>query len=68
VHLRFDVTADGRVTDVIVVESYPPGVFDAQAIASIRRRRYKPSIVDGVAVERPGIEVLLRFDDPEDDE
>jgi TonB family protein len=64
VHLRFDVDPNGRVTDIVIVESYPPGVFDDQAIASIKRRRYEPNIVDGVPVGRTGIEVLVQFDEP----
>jgi TonB family protein len=47
------IGTDGSVTEVHVVESHPPGVFDDAALRAVRQWKWKPRIVDGVAVERP---------------
>ncbi len=43
----YDVTSDGSVTNVSVVESRPAGVFDEAAMAAIRQWRFNPPIRDG---------------------
>ncbi len=50
VELEFTVTAEGRVQDIVVLNAEPSGVFNASAIAALRRWRYAPVIRDGVAV------------------
>ncbi|MFN7087844.1 MAG: energy transducer TonB [Burkholderiales bacterium] len=47
VRLRVKVEADGRVSDVDVVESTPTGVFDASAIEAFRAARFNPGQKDG---------------------
>jgi protein TonB len=61
VRVRFSVTAAGSVRDVVVVDSEPRAVFDQAAVAAVARWRYNPRIDGGVAVERIGVETLLRF-------
>lgn len=50
--VRLDVRVDtlGNVADVRVIDADPPGIYEAQAIADIRRRQYSPDVVDGVPV------------------
>jgi TonB family protein len=49
--VRIDITRAGRVSNVEVVESSPPGVFDASALTAVRKWLYEPRKENGVAVE-----------------
>lgn len=62
VQVQFSVTASGRVFDVSVVGASPAGVFERATIAAVQRWRYDPKIVEGVAVERIGLQTVLRFE------
>lgn len=46
------VAPDGSVAKVHVVVSRPAGLFDAAALHAVKQWKFKPRIVDGVAVER----------------
>jgi protein TonB len=48
--VRFDITDDGRVGTVEVVESTPPGVFDDAATTAVRKWVYEPRKENGVPV------------------
>ena len=61
VRVQFDISASGAVTNVVAVDSEPGTVFDAAAVDAVARWRYNPSIVNGEAVERVGMQTLLRF-------
>ena len=61
VKVQFTITSIGTVKDAIVVEADPPRVFDEAALAAITRWRYNPKIEGGVAVERVGLQTLVRF-------
>ncbi len=50
VTVRFDVTASGAVSNVVVLES-SHAVFEAAAVQAAYRFRYKPRVVDGVPQE-----------------
>ncbi len=65
--VRFTITAIGTVRDAVVVDSNPKGVFDDAAKAAVLRYKYNPKIEEGVAVERRGVQVLLRFELPKDE-
>ncbi len=43
VRLQLKVEADGRVSDVEVVNSTPPGAFDESAIRAFRNARFEPA-------------------------
>lgn len=45
------ITAEGRVQDVVVVESEPEGVFDHAAVHAVMKWKFKPRIQDGEPVE-----------------
>jgi periplasmic protein TonB len=62
VQLQFAITAAGTVKDVTIVDSEPKKIFDEAAVQAVQRWRYNPRVVDGVAVERVGVRVLLRFE------
>lgn len=60
--VQFDVTATGSVTNVIAVETMPAGsAFDDAATEAVARWRYNPSVVNGQAVDRVGMQTIIRF-------
>lgn len=61
VQLRFTITAAGTVKDVEVVRAEPTTYFEEAAMNAVRKYKYKPKVVDGEAVERPGVEIILSF-------
>jgi protein TonB len=61
VELRFTISKTGGVKDVVVRKAHPRRIFDQAAINAVRRWKYNPKVVNGEAVERPGIDVRLEF-------
>jgi len=61
VMLEFTVTKTGAVVNPVVVDSEPSGVFDAAAIKAALRFKYKPRVVDGIAVSVSGVNNLITF-------
>jgi TonB family protein len=51
VDLAFMVSPAGDVSDVKVVHAEPSSIFNRAAIAAVRRWKYQPRTVNGVAVE-----------------
>jgi TonB family protein len=47
VELSYVITADGKVTDIKILDSNPSGVFDAAASKALSRVRYKPTTQAG---------------------
>ncbi len=63
VHLRYTVDAAGRTNTMEVLDAEDPqGAFEGAAIEAVERFRYLPRIVDGVAVPREDVEIVLSFD------
>ncbi|MND07668.1 Gram-negative bacterial tonB protein [compost metagenome] len=60
--MQFTISATGSVKDAIVVAADPERVFDEAALAAISRWRYNPRVVDGVAVERVGVQTMIQFE------
>jgi protein TonB len=52
VRVRFTILPDGSVANPTVVGADPPRVFNREATRAILRWKFRPRIVDGVAVER----------------
>ena len=61
VTVQFTITGTGTVKDAIVVEAQPKGIFDDAALKAIARWRYNPRVDGGVAVERVGLQTVIRF-------
>ncbi|HEY5790260.1 MAG TPA: energy transducer TonB [Gammaproteobacteria bacterium] len=60
--VEFTVTKLGTVRDVRVVESEPSsGIFNDAAVAAAEKFKYKPRVIDGQAVEVPGVQNKLTF-------
>jgi protein TonB len=61
VQVRFTITPTGTVADAVVVNAEPKNIFDDAALKAIARWRYNPKVEGGVAVERVGVETVIRF-------
>lgn len=61
VQVQFTISAAGTVKDATVVAAEPRGVFDDAALKAIARWRYNPKVEGGVAVERVGLQTIIRF-------
>lgn len=59
---EFYVDGRGRVKDIEIVESEPEGLFDWSVLQSVRRWKYKPTIVDGEYVVHGPIRTHFHFD------
>lgn len=57
VRVRIVVDAEGRVREAVVVQAEPAGVFDAAAVASVRRWRFKP-----IGEEDSGVTAIATLD------
>lgn len=60
VKVRLTILADGSVGNATVIGAEPPRVFNREAVRAVLRWKFKPRIVDGVAVERTG-ETTIEF-------
>jgi protein TonB len=57
VRVRITVDADGRVSDAVVVQSNPPEIFDAVAVAAARKWRFK-----AIGARDSGVEATATVD------
>jgi protein TonB len=60
--VRFTVSEIGTVKDAVVVAAEPKKTFDDAALKAIARWRYNPKVENGVAVERVGLQTVIRFE------
>jgi protein TonB len=58
--VQFDVGSNGQVANVVVVES-SNRVFEKAAIQAAERFKFKPRVIDGIALETHGIRNMFRF-------
>ena len=58
VKVEFTITAIGTVKDPRVIDSKPPRVFNREAIRAILKWKFKPRVVDGVAVDRTATQII----------
>ena len=59
--VEFTISEAGTVKNPVVLESHPSDIFNREMLRAIRKWKYKPKIVDGVPVERPGVRVRQNF-------
>ena len=60
--VQFTITAAGAVVNPMIVDADPPGIFNRSALRSIVKWKYKPRILNGKAVARPGVQHLITFE------
>ncbi|MGH8495564.1 MAG: energy transducer TonB [Gammaproteobacteria bacterium] len=61
VSVEYSVNELGRVVDLRLVESEPPGVMDTRVIRALREARYRPRIADGEPVATAGLRFRSSF-------
>jgi protein TonB len=61
VEVQFTISKLGTVKDPRVLNSHPSSIFDRSALKAIRKWKYNPKIEDGEPMERPGVNVRLKF-------
>lgn len=59
--VRYDVAADGTVSNARVESAAPAGVFDAAALAAVRSWIFRPMLVRGVPTPARAMRSELRF-------
>ena len=59
--MEYTVTPLGAVSNPVVVEANPSGIFDRAATRAALRYKYKPLIRDGVAVAVEGVRQRITF-------
>lgn len=57
----FDITADGTVSNVRVLDANPKRVFDKAALSAVQNWKYKPKFDAGKAVAQLNQQVQLDF-------
>jgi protein TonB len=60
--LRFTITPQGTTKDIEVLDADPKGYFERAAKDAVRKYKYKPRIVDGTAVDWPGVQLVISFE------
>jgi len=65
--VEYTVTTQGTTRDVTVVEADPRGYFEREAIKAAEKYKYKPRIINGEAVEVPGVKTIIYFSFGDDD-
>jgi protein TonB len=58
VKVEFTITEVGTVKDPRVIEAEPARIFNREAIRAILKWKFKPRVVDGVAVERRATQII----------
>jgi periplasmic protein TonB len=60
--VEFTVTSLGTVADPVVVESDPADIFDREALAAVKKFKYKPKVENGKPVDVKGVRNIIRFE------
>jgi protein TonB len=58
VKVEFTITPIGTVKDPRVIDAEPARVFNREAIRAILKWKFKPRVMDGVAVERRATQII----------
>jgi periplasmic protein TonB len=59
--VEYTVTRTGTTRDPVVIES-SSSLFDRAALDSALKYKYKPRVINGEAVEVPGVRTIIRFE------
>jgi len=60
--VEFIVSKSGAVKNARVVNANPEGVFDRAALDAVAKFKYKPRVVDGIAMEVAGVQNKISFE------
>jgi TonB family protein len=61
VTVSFDIDPAGNSTNVMLVESNPPGLKDEAVLRHIRRSRFRPLVADGQLVTGRNLAIQVKF-------
>lgn len=61
VQLSFDLSPQGTVENIKVVDAEPARIFDREARRALAKWRYQPQLEKGVPVGQSGLQVVLTF-------
>lgn len=60
--VEFTVGRTGAVNNPVVVKAEPEGVFERAALDAVVKFKYKPRVVDGIAMEVAGVQNRITFE------
>lgn len=60
--VEYTVTTSGAIRDPKAVDCQPAGVFDKASVKASLKFKYKPRVVDGVAIEVPGVQNKFTYE------
>ena len=60
--VSFTVTREGRVKDVVVIDSQPKGMWDRSTLRAVANWRYQPALKDGKPVETRGMKAKVNYE------
>jgi protein TonB len=59
--VEFTISKSGSVKDAKVIAFEPSQIFNKAALKAVAQWKYNPKIVNGKAVEQPGVQVVFPF-------
>lgn len=60
--IEYTVTTSGAIRDPAVVDCQPSGVFESASLKASTKFKYKPRVVDGVAIEVGGVQNKFTYE------
>ena len=60
--VEYTVTASGAIRDPVAVDCEPAGVFEKASVKASLKFKYKPRVVDGVAIEVGGVQNKFTYE------
>ncbi|CAA0116148.1 Uncharacterised protein [Halioglobus japonicus] len=60
--VEYTVTTSGAIRDPQPVDCQPSGVFDSASVKAALKFKYKPRIIDGEAIEVPGVQNKFTYE------
>ena len=59
--IEFTISRSGSVKDAKVIAYEPSQIFNKAALRAVKQWKYDPKIVNGKAVEQPGVRIAIPF-------
>jgi len=61
VELKYDIDKKGNVKNIIVIAEHPKGIFTDEAVSSMKKTKYHPSMKTGMPSESIGVLRRINF-------
>jgi protein TonB len=58
----YTVTKEGRVKDIVIVDSQPKGLWDRATLRAVANWRFQPALKDGKPVETRGMKTKYNYE------